>query len=128
MSRQFEKEESARREGMAYAYKIASEKGLDALASELKMRHATKFPIGVPKKELDDFCLRVKNQTIDVVQMLSCYALRDEFDFGEQRLRRFMARFEEKTQDILQDYYSFDDLMNMLEEEVGLRLTIRRND
>ena len=39
------KEEQARREGMAYALRLAREKGLDALEADLKMRNAIDLPL-----------------------------------------------------------------------------------
>ena len=44
------KEESARREGMAYALRIAKEKGIEALEKELEFRNITNIPIKVSKE------------------------------------------------------------------------------
>lgn len=41
------KEESARREGMAYALRIAKEKGIEALEKELEFRNITNIPIKI---------------------------------------------------------------------------------
>ena len=49
------KEEMARREGMAYALRLAKEKGIDALEEDLKMRNAIDLPLRVSKADLDKF-------------------------------------------------------------------------
>ena len=46
------KEEQARREGMAYALRLAKEKGIDALEEDLKMRNAIDLPLRVSKADL----------------------------------------------------------------------------
>ena len=54
------KEEQARREGMAYALRLAKEKGIDALEEDLKMRNAIDLPLRVSKADLDKFSDNVK--------------------------------------------------------------------
>ncbi len=49
-------EEKARREGMAYALKIAKEKGIEGLEDDLKMRNAINLPIPVSKKSIRRMC------------------------------------------------------------------------
>ena len=49
------KEEKARREGMAYALKIAKEKGVDGLEEEIRFRNVSLAPIVIPRKELTEF-------------------------------------------------------------------------
>lgn len=44
-----DKLEEARREGMAYALKIAKTKGIEGLEEECKFRGATKMPLALPK-------------------------------------------------------------------------------
>ena len=49
------KEESARREGMAYALRIAKEKGIEALEKELEFRNITNIPIKISKGQVEAF-------------------------------------------------------------------------
>ena len=46
------KEEIGRREGMAYAYKLVKEKGIEALEEDLRMRNIYNIPIRVNKEDL----------------------------------------------------------------------------
>ena len=54
------KEEQARREGMAYALRIAKEKGIEALEEDLKMRNVIDLPCRVSKADLSKFSENVK--------------------------------------------------------------------
>lgn len=45
------KEEIGRREGMAYAYKLVKEKGIEALEEDLRMRNIYNIPIRVTKDD-----------------------------------------------------------------------------
>ena len=47
-----DKEEQARREGMAYAFKIAKERGIDGLEKELRLRNIKNFQLLLKKKML----------------------------------------------------------------------------
>ena len=48
------KEEQARREGMAYAFKIAKERGIDGLEKELRLRNITKLPVAIKEKDVEE--------------------------------------------------------------------------
>ena len=72
-----DKEEQARREGMAYALRIAKEKGIDALEEDLKMRTAIGLPVGVDRKALNQFTENVKFNTVDTMVILMAGTDRD---------------------------------------------------
>ena len=65
------KEEQARREGMAYAFKIAKERGIDGLEKELRLRNITKLPVAIKEKDVEEWCDGMKNQTVDSVGTVS---------------------------------------------------------
>lgn len=46
------REEQARREGEAYAYKLVKEKGIEALEEDLRMRNIFNIPIRVSRNAL----------------------------------------------------------------------------
>lgn len=46
------KEEQARREGIAYAYRVAKEKGVEGLALDIKKRGITDCPVGISNKDM----------------------------------------------------------------------------
>ena len=122
------KEEKARREGMAYALKIAKEKGVDGLEEEIRFRNVSLAPIVIPRKELTEFTDKVKANTIDTVIALSSYVLRDKFDFGAIRINRFIDWFNKFADSISGEWLTFGDIQKVLREEVGIELQIRKND
>lgn len=72
-----DKLEEARREGMAYALKIVKTKGIEGLEEECKFRGATKMPLALPKNAIDECVLKIKENTIDTITILSAITLRE---------------------------------------------------
>lgn len=121
-----DKEEQARREGMAYALKIAKEKGIVALEEELRFRNALRMPIAVPRKNCDEAINNIKMNVVDTVTILSAMTLRDEFGFGKKRIQQYVERFNLKAECIMEDYTTWNDQIECLREECGLNYVIRR--
>lgn len=122
------KEEQARREGMAYALRIAKEKGIDALEEDLKMRNTIGLPVGVDRKALNQFTENVKFNTVDTMVILMAVTLHDEFGFGEKRVQRAIDRFMFKANCLDEDYTTWQEQIEILKEELGIELSIRAND
>lgn len=122
------KEEECRREGMAYALKIAKEKGIEALEEECRFRGATRIPLSVSRSACDEVIRRIKMNTLDTVTILSAMTLHDEFGFGKERIKRFTERFNLKAECIMDDYTNWDEQIAILKEECGLDFSIRKND
>ena len=123
-----DKEEQARREGMAYALRIAKEKGIDALEEDLKMRNAIGLPVGVDRKALYQFTENVKFNTVDTMVILMAVTLHDEFGFGEKRVQRAIDRFMFRANCLDEDYTTWQEQIEILKEELGIELSIRAND
>ena len=123
-----DKLEQARREGMAYALKIAKENGIDGLEEELRFRNIIKAPIAISRPKCDEMIAHIAMNVIDTVTILSAMTLRDEFDFGKQRIQRFVERFNLKAECIMDDYTTWDDQIECLREECGLNYIIRRKE
>lgn len=122
------KEEQWRREGMAYALKVAREKGIEGLEAEIKYRNISLVPIAVSKEKMDECVNNIKMNTIDTMLILSASTLRDEFGFGKERIARFVERFNLKAECLVDGFCTWDDQMTMLAEECGVKLSIRHND
>lgn len=121
------KEEQARREGMAYAFKIAKERGIDGLEKELRLRNITKLPVAIKEKDVEEWCDGMKNQTVDSVGILAMVSLRD--GFGKKRLLEFREIFNNKTECIMNpDWSCWDDQIAILKEECGIDTFIRQNE
>lgn len=122
------KEEQWRREGMAYSLKVAREKGVEGLEEEIKFRNISQVPIAISRAKIDECILNIKLNTIDTMLILSAAVLRDEYRFGKERLARFIESFNRKTECLIDGYCTWDDQMQMLAEECGIKLNIRHND
>ena len=116
------KEEIARREGMAYALKLAKEQGIDALEKDLKMRNAINLPLRCSQHDLEVFSENVKSNILYHIKVLVMVTLHDEFDFGNQRLQRFFKRFDSKAECLVGDYTNWDEQVQILAEECGITI------
>lgn len=122
------KEESLRREGMAYALKIAKEKGIDGLAEECRFRGATQVPIAVSRATCEEVINKIKMNMIDTITILTAVTLHDEFGFGKKRIEQFTKRFNLKAECLMDNYETWEGNIEILREECGLEFGIRKND
>lgn len=81
----------ARMDGMAYALRIAKKEGVEGLDKELKRRGITGLGLPASHKEIDHELDKIKMQVLDTVLAMSCLVLRDEFGFGEKRLKKIQG-------------------------------------
>ena len=119
------KEEQARREGLAYALQIAKDRGIEGLEEELKFRNCTNIPIGINRKAADEAIQGIKEQTCDSITILAISTLHDEFGYGQKRAQQYIDRFEKKAECLAEDYCTWQDHIKMIKEELNLDLTIR---
>lgn len=123
-----DKEEQARREGMAYALRIAEEKGIEELRKDLEFRNVTEIPVRVSKKLVDDFVEETKQTMFDTMLIMCCYALRDTFKFGKSRMDRFKKTFSAYTESLAGGYMKWQEIAQQLKEETGMEFHIRSTD
>lgn len=122
------KEEMARREGMAYALRVAKAKGIDGLEEELAFRNATKIPTAVSRNVCNEVIEKIKLNTIDTVLILSVAVLNDEFGFGEKRINHFKESFDRKTDCLCTGYVNWQDFIDDIQARLGVQLSIRKNE
>ena len=122
------KEEMARREGMAYALKVAKEKGISGLEAELIMRNALNLPLRISQKDMKTFSNNVKMNTIDTVMVLMAVTLHDEFVSGPKRVQRAINRLQFKADCVTENYSTMQEQINIIKEELNINLGIRKND
>lgn len=129
------KDEEARRAGIAYAYKIildAKNNGADdsaaveALRKEIRFRNITKAPLAIPKAQVDDFCEDVKHNCVTTFKLMTMMTLHDEFGFGKRRLEQFMERFMLKVECINEDYASWQDYQDIIKDECGILVDLEK--
>lgn len=122
------KEEQARMEGMAQALRIAKAKGIDGLEADLKMRNITGLPCAVSRAAMDECIMNIKYNVVDIFTILVAYTLHEKFGFGKTRLNRFIHDFNFQAECLDEDYCTWEDQIEILRQECGLDLSIRKND
>ena len=122
------KEEQARMEGMAQALRIAKTKGIEGLEADLKMRNITGLPCAVSRAAMDECIMNIKYNVIDTFTILVAYTLHEKFGFGKTRLNRFIHDFNFQAECLDEDYCTWEDQIEILRQECGLDLSIRKND
>ena len=119
---------SGRADGLQMALKLVEEGGVEALKQEIKFRNITGINTVMCKKEVEIATNKIKAMTCDTILALSVLTIRDEFDFGKQRCKRFIERFNRKTECLLDDMLKWKDVLDTVREEMGIDLSIRQND
>ncbi len=114
------KDEQLRREGMAYALRVAKESGIEGLEKELERRNATEIPLRITKAQMQQYSENVKENVVNHILLLSLVTLRDEFEFGAKRLKQFEERFMDKASCIVGDWTTWEEQVKVLAEEVGI--------
>ena len=71
---------------------------------------------------------KIKAMPCDTILALSVLTIRDELDFGKQRCERYIKRFNQKTECLLDDMLKWKDVLDTVREEMGIDLSIRQND
>ena len=113
-----------RNEGMQFALRIAKERGIEALEKEAKFRQVTNLPSDVKMESARKAFTQIRENTADLVMAMTLATLRDEFGFGAKRLQRYIERFEGKMDCINEDYVTWVDIVDNIEEETGVKLSI----
>lgn len=122
------KEDKARLAGMEYAYRQIKEHGLEYFEKELKNRGAWNISIPITNADIETASRAIREQTFDTMLCMSLLTLRDEFDFGKQRLERFLGRFEEKSHALEGGELLWEDYCQVIKDECGIDLKIRYNE
>ena len=115
----------ARMQGMHYAYKQIKENGLEAFADELQFRQSFGVTLFNSRKELKDYGDTIINRSMKVILVFAVAVLHDEFGFGEKRCRQFIERFNLKTSCLAEDYLSWDEQVQIVEDEIGVHVGFR---
>lgn len=111
-----------RDDGLLLALKIVKESGVEGLEREIKYRGITNIHTSMSEKELTAAGIKFKFLVIKTVLCMAIAVLRDEFDFGRQRLQRFVKRFMEKTSCMEGGWISWAELQENIQEETGIEI------
>lgn len=121
-----------RMQGMAYAYKIAKEQGIEALEADIKARNFYRAPIKFSAKEIEEFkdflCENLYHMMLTAVGMV----LYDKWGFRKKRLLDFKAEFDKVTQSVFDfsmignHYVTMEDYAVYLNKEADLGIDVAR--
>lgn len=114
------KEEQMRREGMAYALRVAKERGVDGLEKELERRNATEVPIRISTSQLKEFSQLVKHNVIFYMGVLTRGVLADKFDFDADQLKIFDENLNFRADCLTEDYTTWKDQIDTLNKDFNL--------
>lgn len=124
MSKQSEYQRG-REDGLDLALRIVRQDGLQGLEDEVKFRNITGISTSLAKKDLNQACTAIKERTLDTFTILGIAVLHDDFGFGEKRCQRFMDGLNRGADYLLEDLATWDDYIQAIKEETGLKLEIR---
>ena len=114
-----------RTDGMEYALRIVETQGVEALRKEVKTRMWSGISLRMTSAEVDEASMNIKHRCIDTMTIVGLLTLHDEFDFGRKRIQRYLKRFYEKADVLLEHYATWEDYQNILHDELGLDLELR---
>lgn len=119
---------AGREDGLLMALDIVKKGGVEALEEEIRFRNLSGIRMSLAKKDLEKATLKIKEQLLDTVTVLSVATLHDEYGFGAKRCKKFIERFNLKAECLVDDMASWDDYIQAIREELGIELTIRKNE
>mgnify|MGYP007066971109 FL=1 len=119
---------AGREDGLQLALNIVKKKGVKGLEDEIRFRNATKIHTLLDKKSLEIATQKIKEMTVDTVTVLSVAVLRDEFEFGKKRCQRYIDRMNLKAECLTEGFVKWNEIVEDIDNDMGIRLRIRRND
>lgn len=119
---------AGREDGLQLALNIVKKKGVKGLEDEIRFRNATQIHTLLDKKSLEIATQKIKEMTVDTVTVLSVAVLRDEFEFGKKRCQRYIDRMNLKAECLTEGFVKWNENVEDIDNDMGIRLRIRRND
>ena len=125
-----DKEQKARMDGMAYALKIATEKGIDGLENEIKARGILGVNLTVDSKTLRESYESMCTTLFQNMKTVFLQVLIKELGFGEKRLKKINKAYEEKTMELFEfdpygeHYVTFEDMARELKEKYHMDIEV----
>lgn len=119
---------AGREDGLLMALDIVKKGGVEALEEEIHFRNVTGIRTALAKKDLDKATVKIKEQLLDTVTILSVATLHDAYGYGPKRCKKFIERFNLKAECLVDDMASWDDYIQVIRDELGIEMVIRKNE
>lgn len=123
-------EMQGRMAGMNYALNVAKQKGIEGLEKEIKARGALGVGLKVDNKRLQEGYRLLTAVLYQNIMTTTLMTLIDTFCFGEKRLKRFKAAYDEKALMIVdldgfcEHYVTFEDMGVELKEKYHIDMDV----
>lgn len=114
------KDEILRREGMAYALRVAKEKGIEGLEEDLARRNISEVPIRITQPQITEYSQAVKHNVVFYMSVLTRGILADKFGFGKEQLEEFNHHINNRADCLTGDYTTWKDQIETLNGDFGL--------
>lgn len=120
------KEEQWRNEGAAYALRIAKEKGVEGLETDLRCRGICGISVVVPEAHLKSMYLVLLHRLSDTIRTLALWTLYEDYGWRGKRLKQYIERMLKHTMicdswdNYANRYVKVSDMMKELEEKCGV--------
>lgn len=120
-----------RDDGLALAWKIIQESGVEGFKKELNFRKVTGIHTNFMMKEVDQFTEPFKKVMAETMQICMVAALHDEFGFGQSRCQRAMNAIDKLMTYVNHGWTYWIDVMDDIKKRLKLDLEdieLKRND
>ena len=119
---------AGRNDGLNLALRCVNEGGVEKLQEEIRIRG--RFP-DLPSQITLEKCLeierRISEYVFSTVLLCSLEALMCEFEYGQKRLERFVKRFQDITDCMLDEQVNWEDLIEEMQDVVGCTIELGSN-
>ena len=128
------KEYQARMDGMLFAHKIATEKGLDALTKDIKMRNILKLDLWARPEDVEEADRSIAENVYQTMLTTLFYTLCKTFNFGKKRLNKLKKDYDENVMDVMnldrwgEGYVTYLDYAKFLVDKCELDLNTKLID
>lgn len=109
----------ARLQGMAYAFNVIRDKGIEEFEKELAWRARIQVTAAISPQELLEDQKHIKIGYEMITRIMAINVLYDEFDFDREDVKRFVDRWNLKTECLIENYVSWLDYISLAEEITG---------
>ncbi len=123
-NKQYEEYNRGRMQGLEMAYRLLRDEGqkeaAEIIRTEIHKRGQLPVQLPVTTKEVDSGLEALKWCMYETFMCQALMVLHDQFDFGRIRCKRFIDRWNFKTDCLGQGLASWQDYIDAIKEELGI--------
>lgn len=118
------KYEEMRYAGARWAFDLIKEKGLEEAMKEFEWRGIQKAPLCIEKAEILRFENELRENCKRTMAAMACLCLHDQFDFGHNRLVRFIEKWNTEVDCLGMDLMNWPDIAQVLKDETNIDIDL----